>query len=83
MMAGDNGERDAINNRMASEFERVAVELGKFERRSADLSAGGESSFSPNELSALQMLLEQGTIPASSDEHGNSTAARRGATVCL
>lgn len=63
MVEGD-GERNIINDRMASELERVAFELQKLDQpteldtRRSD-HEGEPSSFSPVELAALQTLLDR------------------------
>jgi len=61
-----DGERDEINNRIASEFERVALELQKLGqeselgRRSDQIEGEGYiTRFSASELSTLKTLLDQ------------------------
>jgi hypothetical protein len=77
MAAGQNPDQsyqDIINDRMASEFERVSAELramgelpdddlictSELGKPRSDLADGGQSSFSPQELETLQAILEPG-----------------------
>ena len=65
----DQSPRDLINDRMASEFERVAKALGQIQsdddremlselgRPRSDLAEGAPSSFSREELDALQAIM--------------------------